>query len=69
MKGFETIIITKDEDGNDVTPYAFTRVCETSFVRNTETALSGRKHGGQLVSNRLPEGFAEAVDIIEEEVG
>ena len=69
MNGFLTIRVTKDEDGNDVTPYNLTRVYETSFVRNTETTKSGRKHGGQLVSNNLPEGFAEAVDIIEEEVG
>jgi hypothetical protein len=63
MKGFETIRVTKDEDGNDVTPYNYTYVCETSFLRNTQTAKNGRKHGGKWVSNNLPEGFAEAVDL------
>ena len=63
MKGFETILVTKDEDGNDVTPYNFTRVCENSWQRGGKVSKAGRRYGHTLVSNDLPEGFAEAVDL------
>jgi hypothetical protein len=63
MNGFESFLVTKDEDGEDLHPYMFTRVLECRWDREI---IGDRKSNWVLVSNNLPAGFAEAVDISED---
>lgn len=63
MKEFETQLVCKDENGDPVSPYNYTSVHAFRWERGGKVSRSKRKHGFTKVSNDLPEGFAEAIDI------